>query len=759
MNDDTLIEDAVMDDMLTEEKQLQASFLASKPVTAIAITPTRIILPEGSGIRKSNNVFECSNEHVDAKLLFSCLAVALQDVSTHPKNYAPSKLRAISQAVQEFIPWLNTHTIDGRNRATIVKDFETFRVNGGKDGKKVEPQSSQAAGILDTLRVGLAVKGFKDKLLQLETAYIRNIVDKTKLSKKSVPKQTTLTDYFGQMQWIREYMDNDLFNRVASPKTLMASFSITVATLMLEAQRLLDELESYCINHQITTDMLTIERTIKSESGHKLVLMRHLINIFCKGYNVESSACIKVMLFDMSNPSAYADNLRRLECGEVLATKAFQSDSINTVNLNFGLFSYDTVLAVVKRAEQKQLGATDIPPMPVTPLEQMCFIWLMAWQAVQPTDIAKLEKSDFRFMERNNDTVTHVSCEYYKSRAHDYKETPLLAVSDVEGEAVNSYIQRKMLSNDGITALVSLPNLCKATTCGTTTFITQVFDLASFPVIHTKILFELGKRKATSVMLDSVNTMMSHGMAAYSWREKAESKDTSVEAFRAQVNNPLSTKWFGLESIKNSAVHSRSDKYRIGHLVNYNSHDNVTEGDSYMTAENPEWLNNCGRVTRSVMNDLAINVLSPSSDLVFNGDFTQALEVINEKKNDVLSRLKLVTNTTGNVNGLGMIDKHVPVDDDYPDTLYLLDTAETYVQMKHYLAQGLKHYKQLLMSNPMFLEYTVLPTSEWIEVVFNASNLKQANGKGFSQKTVKAGEEMYKTLQPHLPQLFTAQLS
>jgi hypothetical protein len=743
-----------MDDMLAEEQQLQASFSRSKPVTAIAITPTRIVLPEGAGIRQSDNVFECSNEHVDAKLLFSCLAVALHDVRTHPKQYAPSKLRSISLAVQEFIPWLNTHTIDSRNRATIVKDFETFRVNE----RKVEPQSSQALATLDTLRIGLAVKGFRDKLLQLEAAYIRNIVDKTKLSKNSVPKQTTLTNYFGQMQWIREYMDNDLFNRVASPKTLMASFSITVATLMREAQRLLDELEQYCINHKITSDMLSIERNIKNDSNHKLALMRHLINIFCKGYNVESSACIKVMLFDISNPSTYQDNLRRLNSGEQIATNAFRTD-IKTVSQETSLFSYDIVLAVVKRAEQKQLGATDIPPMPVTPLEQMCFIWLMAWQTVQPSDIAKLKKSDFSFMERNDKSVTHVGCEYYKSRAHDYKETPLLAVSDVEGEAVNSYIQRKKLANDDSTALVSLPNLCNATPCGPTTFFKQMFDLASFPVIHTKILFELGKRKATSVMLDSVNTMMSHGMAVYSWRRKIESKDTSVEAFRAQVNNPLPIKWFGLEAIKNSAVHSRSDKYRIGHLVNYNSHDNVTEGESYMTAENPEWLDNCGRVTRSVMHDLSINVLRPSSDLVFNGDFTQALEVINDKKNDVLSRLKLVTNTTGTANELGMIDKHVPVEDDLSDTLYLLDTAETYVQMQHYLDQAQKHYKQLLLSNPVFLEYTVLPTCEWIEVVFNASNLKKANSKGFSEKTVTAGLKLYKEYQAHLLPLFTAQLS
>ncbi len=755
MNDDILnSDDVVLDDMLSEEQKLQADFLRSRPVATIAITPTRIVLPKGSGIRQSDNVFECTNEHPDAKLLFSCLAVALRDVSVNSKLYALSKLRSISTAVQEFTPWLNNHSINGHNRATIIKDFETFRVNECN----VKPQSSQAAALLDALRVGLALNEVKDKLLQSEIAYLRNILNNTKLSKNTDAEQSTLTNYFGQIQWVREYMDNDLFNRVASPKALMTSFSTTIATLMLEAQRLLDDLEQYCINNAITTDMFSIERTIKVERHHKTALLRHLINFFSKGYNDETPDFIKVMLFDISNPLAYQDNIIKLKNGELLSKSAFSEDKISTVTQCLGLFSYDTVLSVVKRAEQKQLGASDILPMPVTPLEQMCFIWLMAWQAVQPTDIAKLKMCDFRLLERSNGSVTHVNCEYYKSRAHDYKETPMLATSDIEGKAVLHYIQKKVSSKNDTTTLVSLPNLCKQKTCGNTTLISMIFRLAIFPVIHSKVLNELSKRKATTVFLSSINTMISRGTTCALWRKNIGSDDTSVKEFRAQANCPLPLGWFGLEAIKNSAIHSRSDKYRIGHLVNYNSHENKTERDSYMTPENEEWLNNCGRVTRSVMNDLAMNVLTPSSNLVFNGDFTQALEVINDKKNDMLSRLKVVTGTTGKTNELGILKGHITDEDDYPDTLYLLDTPETYVQMQHYLNESSKHYKQLLMNNPVFLEYTVLPTCEWIEVVLNASNLKQVNRNGFSHKTVKLGDDMYKKYQAHLPSLFTAQL-
>jgi len=747
------LDDAIMDDMLTEEQQLQTSFLRAQKVTNIPIIPTRIVLPEGDGIRQSDNVFECDNEHPDAKLLFSCLAIAIHDVQTYPKNYAPSKIRSISLAIAAFVPWLNNHKIDALNRATIIKDFESFRVNECK----VKPQSSQALGTLSNLRVGLAVKSFKDKLSQSEAAYLRTIVNKTKLSKDAVPEQITLTNYFGQVQWIREYMDNDLFNRVASPKALMASFSVTVATLMLEAQRLLNELELYCIEHKITTDMLSVERNIKREDAYQLALRRNLINIFCQGYSSETPECIKVLLFDISNPAAYQCNLKRLKNGERVTKNPLHLD-INTVTQYAGLFSYDIIMDIVKRAEQKQLGETSIPHLPITALEQMCFIWLMGWQAVQPTDIPKLSKSDFRFMEQSNGSVTHISCEYYKSRAHDYKETPLLATREIEGKALLSYIQRKISHGDSDKTLVGMSNLCKIQPCGPTTFINHIFNLATFPVIHTNILSQLSIREASSVFIDSINTMMSHGLTKSAWRSIG-SKDNSREAFQNQVDNPIPGSWFGLDAIKNSAVHSRSDKYRIGHLVNYNSHENETERGDYLTADNPEWLNNCGRVTRSVMHDLAISVLSPSSDLVFNGDFTQALEVVNDKKNDVLSRLKLVTSTTGSVNELGMIKGHVPIKNEYADTMYILDTPETYVQMKHYLVQGLKHYKQLLMSNPVFLEYTVLPTCEWIEVVLNASNLKQTKGKGFSQKTFKEGEIMYKTYQTHLPPLFTAQLS
>lgn len=754
MNDILNEDNVVLDDMLAEEQQLQADFLRAQKITTIDITPTRIVLPVGDGIRQSNNVFECTNEHADAKLLFSCLAVALHDVRTLPTKYTPSKLRAISEVIMTFVPWLNRHTINGHNRATIVKDFETFRVNECK----VKPQSSLAQVTLAALRIGLTIKGFKKKLLQSEVMYIRNIVDNTKLSKNGVPNQVTLSNYFGQSQWIREYMDNDLFNRIASPKALMASFSITVATLMLAAQRLLDDLELHCIKYKITTDMLKIGRVNKKESAHLNAVLRHLINTFCKSYNCNTPECIKSMLFDISNPEAYQDNLRRLKNDERLVKNAFRTD-LNTVHQNAAIFNYDTILAVVKRAEQKQLGATDIPPMPVTKLEEICFTWLMAWQAVQPSDIAKLKKSDFRFMERSNGTFTHVSCEYYKSRAHEVKKTPMLAVSDVEGEAVLRYIQRKILPNDSDTVLVSLTNLSRTSACGSTTYLNQLFRLTASPVIHTKVLRELAKREATSVLLETVNTMMSHGITCSSWRRQTGLKNASVETFRAHVDTPLHLSWFGLEAIKNSAVHSRSDKYRIGHLVNYDSHANKTAGDNYNTAENQEWINNCGRTTRSVMHDLRINVLSPSSDLVFNGDFTQALEVINDKKNDVLSRLKLVTNTTGSTNEIGMIKGHKPVEDDLSDTLYLLDTPETYVRMQHYLDEAQKHYKQLLMSNPVFLEYTVLPTCEWIEVIFNASNEKVPNGKGFIHKTVEAGEEMYKEIQSHLPPMFTAQLS
>ncbi|MGR5469729.1 hypothetical protein ACPV51_21140, partial [Vibrio astriarenae] len=73
-------------------------------------------------------------------------------------------------------------------------------------------------------------------------------------------------------------------------------------------------------------------------------------------------------------------------------------------------------------------------------------------------------------------------------------------------------------------------------------------------------------------------------------------------------NDSGSATLFGLQAIKNSAVHAFSDPYKLHFLINRNSHSGITEKRHYLNADNEQWINAAGRITREVMQDLINNV-------------------------------------------------------------------------------------------------------------------------------------------------------
>jgi hypothetical protein len=214
-----------------------------------------------------------------------------------------------------------------------------------------------------------------------------------------------------------------------------------------------------------------------------------------------------------------------------------------------------------------------------------------------------------------------------------------------------------------------------------------------------------------------------------------------------------STNPFKLSHIKNSSIHARSDNYDPSQLINYNSHSNKTERDSYLSEQNEDWKNNCGRITRAIMNDLLANVLSTKHDRVkFNSEFTHAAEDIHRKRDEVLAVMKVVSKRdTGDVKDISISDigtSQLATDNDDPaDTRYIIDCAESVMRIKHYLAQAEKHCKSIALNSPDFLFYEMLPTVEWME-----SLLFQ---RKFSNESIEQGDSMFAKYKAHLPPLFT----
>ena len=196
---------------------------------------------------------------------------------------------------------------------------------------------------------------------------------------------------------------------------------------------------------------------------------------------------------------------------------------------------------------------------------------------------------------------------------------------------------------------------------------------------------------------------------------------------------------FGLQAIKNSAVHAFSDPYTLNYLVNRNSHTNKTEKENYLNNDNQEWMNAAGRITREVMLDLINNVFDLSFEELehnekvkgierFNSEFMAVTEDISYKAGEMLGRLKVITEQSkGKVNEVGVLALDDNENEQWFSPIHVVDSPVTAWKMNNYLHEFKKNYKKLLSQNPEYLYKTVMPTVEWAE--YALSQLGKENQK------------------------------
>jgi hypothetical protein len=273
----------------------------------------------------------------------------------------------------------------------------------------------------------------------------------------------------------------------------------------------------------------------------------------------------------------------------------------------------------------------------------------------------------------------------------------------------------------------------------------RLVSMCHLPALYKTLTKNYQTNTTTSVFLDAMKALVTHGV-------KGKGK---TEQQRSECETLVKGSFFGLSQIKTSAVYAQSDFYTPTTLNNYNSHTDETEKESYRTLHNPDWVNSCGRVTRAVMSDIEVNVMrtSQTDKRLFSSEFTLALESVKQRVDDTLLRMKIITQKDqGRVDELGFTDKNRFVEGDLPDTLYLEDSPETVMKLRHYLEEFEEKHKLLLSCAPEYLFNNALPTAEWIAMLLDDKTkfTKQNREKGFALH-----EEFKSILPPH----FTAQMA
>ena len=744
------------DNLSTKDKQLLSAeqdritteLNAKRNVSKLPYNPrtTRITVPKV--LQNPSFTLILVNENCHYKnLIFSALNAAYYLYFITDEFTENRKERFIF--ARHLWDFLKNHTINKSNRALLFREFESWRVKV----KGVKTQSTGLKWLNLFLQDALALDDFTATLTQSDVYYLHGLTETMPAPPDEVDA-VNLNNWFTKYTWLRRDdigIGHELYTRLSSPRMLMSSFRVTVENTLLHIQVCKDALIEFFQHIQLSPDALTGSSLLKKKDVSqkqfqvntfqtKAVIFSMLADALDKLDEQPETlnAALELLVFSHCNPRFRADTLENLKTNSPLnysiKEKGKTALRYNSL-LNIGLFDFDFLGELAITAKKSQNGPRK---MPVCKIEKLLFSWLMAYQTVQASDIPKLRLSDFKFVRRANGHITHIECDYWKSRAESVHQIKTLSSKEPIGQAVLRYLEDVTAFTDlsiRLTEPIKYQNLSSGSLIG------KLMLLCDETSIKNKLMAKYQEQSISQVFISAMTTLIRNGVNPKTQKARLEKSDTlTSEAF------------FGLSQIKTSAVYTKSVTFDPTTLLNLNSHTDKTERVNYLNKNNEDWHNRCGRVTRAVMSDITINLFraSNSDKELFESEFTNAIETIKQRSNDTLMRMKLITEkASGRVDELGFYKTIQPINGMLPDVLYLEDSPETVLKLTHYLTELERKYTILLKSAPEFLFTTALPTAEWIECLFD--------NKQFSNESFKQGQALYHRYTDILPPHFTAQ--
>ncbi|WP_286294913.1 hypothetical protein [Vibrio apostichopi] len=667
-------------------------------------SPTRLVLDD--------KVYPLDNPHQDAKSIYHTIHTALLS------DWWSESLREATQANHKctlgtFLNWLSDHQLTEGNRFDVLNDYQAFRVNEAN----VKPQSTGAGNLLILLQTGC-----DHGELEGQYRYIETLIDSTKVLEPEDRIPDTLTGWFSQMDWLRTIVGDDDWLAMESPKRLMESFSVTIASTLLWVQKIRSAIRALVKKNP---NLATIGENLHNKSGRNAHYCRELLILASRDPALPAGT-LDLLLADFAPPTEHEYCRSTLQAGKSVSLKLRIDGLYKPVFFQSTLFALENI---------------DSP----SEIESHLAAWLCAWQTVQAADIQKLKPHHFTVHTNKQGRPISLQCNYYKGRSGRSQEPPVLDAQQIEFKALIKFLNtwscdnKRLLSNFQTRTHYS-PN---SEYISLSRSLVRIWTITT---ISREIQTELNTRKASDRFRRLFMAIARHGGKAFDpWgkRQKKLKQPNSVKAYHASAARPLPPLLFGASAIKTSAVQARSDQYRDGDFVNVNSHSAATEKMHYMTDQNKEWVNQNGRITRIVLNDIENHAYKPNLDLA----------VISARERRLQTKvMQLAPGQSVRINPLGEPLTPSPSDAGMvgeADEYIVWDTPETVVCFLHYLAEAERQSNPLIAHALPFFERTVLPTAEWMSSLLN---------NDLSPQTVRDGRQQYDQLRGVLPALFNNQL-
>lgn len=703
------------------------------------------------------------------KLIFKCLNFNHYKIY-HTDEMFVSSSKTFNEKIPMFVSYLNNINIDAGDNLKILKMYETYRVDLG-----VKSQSTGMKEVRSLINKAIESTSFTKLLSESEIISLQ-IIAKTKVAPDHESEALTMTVWFSWHTWLRRDdigIGAELYARLASPKALIKSFNITIEAGLLQIQNskyaLIEFFKEVDNSFNIFPEIKTKEEYGENKrpdqvtysykyylSSQSSIILNNLRELYHSTENKSEDLKIAmvIVVYSLTKLWNHKDVIDKFFKNEVICNQV-HFVGVTCSSGSSPIFSPQILLSLYKHSKNPIHTSC-----PVTSCEELFFSWIMASLRVQPNDIQKLRLSDFLFSRKVDGTIINFECIYFKGRAKDYHTTEIISGRSIQGKALINFFNDRTLQmqrrNTLLVKKVPTPQI------GKRSLLAKYMNILNAQNFNEIAISEHNKQGVVYLFLPALLKVIENGFSfeQYKRQHKIKLKEKS-----ASVIEEHKSKWkkfnesfckgdiFGLACIKNSSVHAKSDKFDPTKLLNLNSHTNDTEDRYYRNSGNEEWSNNCGRITRAVMQDIQSNLyqLSKTDKQIFINEFINANDSIQAKKSEILSRIKMLTGQEeGQVtNEFGFGKRKNVMEGDLPDSIYLLDSPETVMKLKHYLWQAELHHQAILKQSPDFLFNTLLPTVEWIEDVFIKSR--------FSKASISKGEELFEQFKGALPPIFKSQ--
>lgn len=606
----------------------------------------------------------------EARIVFAGLRLWFINQAVEASN--PNTVYCVYRHTKYFLEWANTQKEKTTYDEGILKAYEAHRVNK----KGLKPQSSGLAQIVPSIRA------YAEQIPGLEA-----LLKKTTRSVEEAPEQYTLTDWlFSRLSDGFKEKNDAITKSLESPKILMNSFSISVATLLINLIRVRESFES-----------------LRGVDGCHPVLKDN--NWYWRTKGGESDIItIKSRVYQPVHVSDFVDNNAPKEAAYL---RAFVQYDFGIKKTNAG--------ARYGFAKQNIFVEHDTP----SEIESLLFGWLMAWLAVQPSDIVKLKSENIKEIKNSSKKTTKIYVSYAKGRAKGrVYDTMALSSVHQEFKAIEHYKNR--YSN----AFFYRVRNHKPITKDEPIYKRSVSDdlLFCFSIFNQEVVDRHETEKVPMVF--------------------------PLAANEATRNAHTVSKVSGITytHIKNSSVHARSDMYRAGDLINVNSHTSITEGTRYLTDYNRDYVNRHERIRRILEKDLKNNIYTkkPVQEARIAIALASKISMWSDGQFDA-DTIESSINDFGVYTGKHGAEKSA----ENVGRLIVIDCPATFVKMRYFLDQVKESEDSLQNVRPEYYEKTILPN-----YLFCSHMIAK-----LSAKSRKEGRELYSKIKPHLPGLFEAVLT